>query len=304
MEQFTLNNISATEFLEKRYVLGDKYYDSYVAPYYKLLSDYLNVGPDANNIFKSKEDMETFYSLFYATYHFVVSDLVYLMTNPNKTEHNREANLKSSDGSLANLLNMLLHSRTLLEPSTKLFLEDLYDLLYRNRKVAVNQHSWILTKPIRDYRIGTQGLELRLDKERDTYLKRLDLKDKKPWNDVARLFDVLGLQHSLGVLHVLIAIWINNYLYGHTAVLDGLIKTMRTWRVIPVGIGFVGFKVNGGTGAGGTGGGTPPGGVTPPGGTPTPPPGGGGTPGGTPGGTTINTQIIIPFATTPTPPVG
>lgn len=300
MEQFTLNNISATEFLEKRYILGDKYYDTYVAPYYKLLSDYLAIGPDANGIFKTKEDMETFYSLFYATYHFVVSDLAYLMANPNKTEYNREQNLKSADGSLAYLLNILLQDRVLLEPSTKLFLQDLYDLLYRNRKVSVNQHSWILTKPIRDYRIGTQGLELRLDKENDTYLKRLDLKDKKPWNDVARLFDVIGIQHSLGVLHVLIAIWINNYLYGHTAILDGLIKTMRTWRVIPVGIGFVGFKVNGGTGSGGT---TP----TPPGGTPTPPPGGtptpppGGTPTPTPG-TTVNAQIIIPFATTPSAP--
>jgi len=57
MEQFTLNNISATEFLEKRYILGDKYYDTYVAPYYKLLSDYLAIGPDANGIFKTKEDI-------------------------------------------------------------------------------------------------------------------------------------------------------------------------------------------------------------------------------------------------------
>lgn len=288
MEQYTLNNISAAEFLEKRYILGDKYYDSYVAPYYKLLSDYLNVGPDANDIFKTKEDMDTFYGLYYATYHFVLADLVYLMTNPNKTEYNREANLKGSDGSLANLLNMLLQSRTLLEPSTKLFLEDLYDLLYRNRRVSVTQHGWILSKPIKDYRIGNQGLELRLDKENDSYLKRLDLKDVKPWDDVSRLFDVLGLRNSLGVLHTLIAIWLNNYLYGHTAILDGLLKTLRTWKVIPVGIGFIGFKVNGGTGV-----------VIP---------GGGGTPGGTPGatpgatGTTINAQVIIPFATSPSAP--
>jgi hypothetical protein len=284
MEQYTLNNISAAEFLEKRYTLGDKYYDSYVAPYYKLLSDYLNVGPDANDIFKTKEDMDTFYGLYYATYHFVLADLVYLMTNPNKTEYNREANLKGSDGSLANLLNMLLQSRTLLEPSTKLFLEDLYDLLYRNRRVSVTQHGWILSKPIKDYRIGNQGLELRLDKENDSYLKRLDLKDVKPWDDVSRLFDVLGLRNSLGVLHTLIAIWLNNYLYGHTAILDGLLKTLKTWKVIPVGIGFIGFKVNGGTGV-----------VTP---------GGGGTPGGTPGatGTTINAQVIIPFATSPSAP--
>lgn len=288
MEQYTLNNISAAEFLEKRYTLGDKYYDFYVAPYYKLLSDYLNVGPDANDIFKTKEDMDTFYGLYYATYHFVLADLVYLMTNPNKTEYNREANLKGSDGSLANLLNMLLQSRTLLEPSTKLFLEDLYDLLYRNRRVSVTQHGWILSKPIKDYRIGNQGLGLRLDKENDSYLKRLDLKDVKPWDDVSRLFDVLGLRNSLGVLHTLIAIWLNNYLYGHTAILDGLLKTLRTWKVIPVGIGFIGFKVNGGTGV-----------VTP---------GGGGTPGGTPGatpgatGTTINAQVIIPFATSPSAP--
>lgn len=288
MEQYTLNNISAAEFLEKRYVLGDKYYDSYVAPYYKLLSDYLNVGPDVNDIFKTKEDMDTFYGLYYATYHFVLADLVYLMTNPNKTEYNREANLKGSDGSLANLLNMLLQSRTLLEPSTKLFLEDLYDLLYRNRRVSVTQHGWILSKPIKDYRIGNQGLELRLDKENDSYLKRLDLKDVKPWDDVSRLFDVLGLRNSLGVLHTLIAIWLNNYLYGHTAILDGLLKTLRTWKVIPVGIGFIGFKVNGGTG------------VVTPGGSGTP----GGTPGTTPGatGTTINAQVIIPFATSPSAP--
>ena len=286
MEQYTLNNISAAEFLEKRYILGDKYYDSYVAPYYKLLSDYLNVGPDTNDIFKTKEDMDTFYGLYYSTYHFILADLVYLMTNPNKTEYNREANLKGSDGSLANLLNMLLQSRTLLEPSTKLFLEDLYDLLYRNRRVSVTQHGWILSKPIKDYRIGNQGLELRLDKENDSYLKRLDLKDVKPWDDVSRLFDVLGLRNSLGVLHTLIAIWLNNYLYGHTAILDGLLKTLRTWKVIPVGIGFIGFKVNGGTG------------TAIPGGTP------GGTPGATPGatGTTINAQVIIPFATSPSAP--
>jgi hypothetical protein len=292
MEQYTLNNISAAEFLEKRYTLGDKYYDSYVAPYYKLLSDYLNVGPDANDIFKTKEDMDTFYGLYYATYHFVLADLVYLMTNPNKTEYNREANLKGSDGSLANLLNILLQSRTLLEPSTKLFLEDLYDLLYRNRRVSVTQHGWILSKPIKDYRIGNQGLELRLDKENDSYLKRLDLKDIKPWDDVSRLFDVLGLRNSLGVLHTLIAIWLNNYLYGHTAILDGLLKTLKTWKVIPVGIGFIGFKVNGGTGV------VTPGGGGTPGGTP------GGTTGGTPGatGTTINAQVIIPFATSPSAP--
>lgn len=294
MEQYTLNNISADELLGKRLAIGDKYFDNYVAPYYSLLQEYMTVEPDDNGIFKSVGDMDTFYGLLEATYKFICADLVYLLTNVHKSAYNRENNLKAMDGSLANLINMLLQTRTMLEPATKLFLEDLYDLLYRNRRVSVAQHGYILSKPIKAYRIGTKGIEIRLDRVDGSYLKRDDLKYFKPWDDIARLLDVIGIRETVGVLHTLIAVWVNAYFYGNTGVLDQNLKVLMTWKPMPVGIGFIGYKMNGGS----TGGAI----LTPPSGGSSGGSSGGGSSGGSGGTPTITTSVIIPFAATPVAP--
>lgn len=309
MDTFVINNISAGEFLSKQYLIGDMYYDNHLAPYWSLLKEYSD-SLERNSVFNSSEDMDTFYGLLDACYGFLMKDLRFMLSNSYKTIQARESNLKTNRASLTEVINTLLQERVLLEPNTKLFLEDLYDLLYRNRNISISNHFYILSKPIKDYKIGTKGIEIRLDSENSSYLKN-DRITSKPAYDLSRLLDLLGIRGTLDVLHILIGIWINTYLYTYKIMLDGLVKPTLTWKNIGIGTAFISNRANGGNSGSTTGGSTLP--VTPGSGTGTIPSGGtGGTPGatpgtsgtgtGTPGSTPTvrpNVSVIIPFAATP-----
>lgn len=310
MDTFVINNISAGEFLNKQYLIGDRYYDNHLAPYWSLLKEYSD-SLERNSVFNSSEDMDTFYGLLDACYGFLMKDLRFMLSSSYKTIQAREGNLNTNRASLTEIINTLLQERILLEPNTKLFLEDLYDLLYRNRNISISNHFYILSKPIKDYKIGTKGIEIRLDNENKSYLKN-DRITSKPAYDLSRLLDLLGIRGALDVLHILIGIWINTYLYTYKVMLDSLVKPTLTWKNIGMGTAFISNRANGGNSSGSTTGGstlqvTPGTGGTVPGtgtgGTGTP----GATPGtgsgsGTPGSTTTvrpNVSVIIPFAATP-----
>lgn len=311
MDTFVINNISAGEFLSKQYLIGDMYYDNHLAPYWSLLKEYSD-SLERNSVFNSSEDMDTFYGLLDACYGFLMKDLRFMLSNSYKTIQARESNLTTNRASLTEVINTLLQERVLLEPNTKLFLEDLYDLLYRNRNISISNHFYILSKPIKDYKIGTKGIEIRLDSENKSYLKN-DRITSKPAYDLSRLLDLLGIRGTLDVLHILIGIWINTYLYTYKVMVDGLVKPTLTWKNIGMGTAFISNRGNSGNGSGSTtGGSTLP--VTPGSGTGTIPSGGTGgtgTPGATPGTgtgtsgtgstTTVrpNVSVIIPFAATP-----
>ena len=312
MDTFVINNISAGEFLNKQYLIGDRYYDNHLAPYWSLLKEYSD-SLERNSVFNSSEDMDTFYGLLDACYGFLMKDLRFMLSNSYKSIQAREGNLGTNRASLTEIITTLLQERVLLEPNTKLFLEDLYDLLYRNRNISISNHFYILSKPIKDYKIGTKGIEIRLDSENKSYLKN-DRITSKPAYDLSRLLDLLGIRGTLDVLHILIGIWINTYLYTYKVMLDSLVKPTLTWKNIGMGTAFISNRGNSGNGSGSTSGGSTlpvtPGssssgaGSTIPGGT-------SGTPGGTPGtgtgtsgtGSTPtvrpNVSVIIPFAATP-----
>ena len=312
MDTFVINNISAGEFLSKQYLIGDKYYDNHLAPYWSLLKEYSD-SLERNSVFNSSEDMDTFYGLLDACYGFLMKDLRFMLSNSYKSIQAREGNLGTNRASLTEIITTLLQERVLLEPNTKLFLEDLYDLLYRNRNISISNHFYILSKPIKDYKIGTKGIEIRLDSENKSYLKN-DRITSKPAYDLSRLLDLLGIRGTLDVLHILIGIWINTYLYTYKVLVDGLVKPTLTWKNIGMGTAFISNRGNGGNSSGSTTGGSTlpvtPGssssgaGSTIPGGT-------SGTPGATPGAgtgtsgtgsaTTVrpNVSVIIPFAATP-----
>lgn len=310
MDTFVINNISAGEFLNKQYLIGDRYYDNHLAPYWSLLKEYSD-SLERNSVFNSSEDMDTFYGLLDACYGFLMKDLRFMLSNSYKTIQARESNLTTNRASLTEIINTLLQERILLEPNTKLFLEDLYDLLYRNRNISISNHFYILSKPIKDYKIGTKGIEIRLDNENKSYLKN-DRITSKPAYDLSRLLDLLGIRGTLDVLHILIGIWINTYLYTYKVMLDSLVKPTLTWKNIGMGTAFISNRGNSSNSSGGTTGGstlpvTPGSGGTVPG---TGGTGGTGTPGsapgtgtsGTPGSTTPvrpNVSVIIPFAATP-----
>lgn len=304
MDTFVINNISAGEFLSKQYLIGDRYYDNHLAPYWSLLKEYSD-SLERNSVFNSSEDMDTFYGLLDACYGFLMKDLRFMLSNSYKSIQAREGNLGTNRASLTEIINTLLQERILLEPNTKLFLEDLYDLLYRNRNISISNHFYILSKPIKDYKIGTKGIEIRLDSENKSYLKN-DRITSKPAYDLSRLLDLLGIRGTLDVLHILIGIWINTYLYTYKVMVDGLVKPTLTWKNIGMGTAFISNRANGGNSSSSTGGSTLP--VTP-GSSST---GTGGTiPGGTQGTgtgtsgtgstTTVrpNVSVIIPFAATP-----
>lgn len=309
MDTFVINNISAGEFLSKQYLIGDKYYDNHLAPYWSLLKEYSD-SLERNSVFNSSEDMDTFYGLLDACYGFLMKDLRFMLSNSYKTIQAREGNLGTNRASLTEIINTLLQERVLLEPNTKLFLEDLYDLLYRNRNISISNHFYILSKPIKDYKIGTKGIEIRLDSENKSYLKN-DRITSKPAYDLSRLLDLLGIRGTLDVLHILIGIWINTYLYTYKVMVDGLVKPTLTWKNIGMGTAFISNRGNnsnnntsGGStlpvtpGSGGTVPGTGTGGTGTPGATPGTGTGTSGTPGSTP---TVrpNVSVIIPFAATP-----
>lgn len=302
MDTFVINNISAGEFLNKQYLIGDRYYDNHLAPYWSLLKEYSD-SLERNSVFNSSEDMDTFYGLLDACYRFLMQDLRFMLCGSYKTIQGREANLETNRASLTEIINTLLQDRILLEPNTKLFLEDLYDLLYRNRNISISNHFYILSKPIKDYKIGTKGIEIRLDSENKSYLKN-DRISTKPAYDLSRLLDLLGIRGTLDVLHILIGIWVNTYLYTYKVMLDSLVKPTLTWKNIGMGTAFISNRGN--SSGSTTGGSTLP--VTPGSGGTVPGTGGTGTPGtgtgasGTPGSTTTvrpNVSVIIPFAATP-----
>lgn len=306
MDTFVINNISAGEFLSKQYLIGDKYYDNHLAPYWSLLKEYSD-SLERNSVFNSSEDMDTFYGLLDACYGFLMKDLRFMLSNTYKSIQAREGNLGTNRASLTEIITTLLQERVLLEPNTKLFLEDLYDLLYRNRNISISNHFYILSKPIKDYKIGTKGIEIRLDSENKSYLKN-DRITSKPAYDLSRLLDLLGIRGTLDVLHILIGIWINTYLYTYKVMVDGLVKPTLTWKNIGMGTAFISNRGNSGGSGSTTGGSTLP--VTP--GSSSSGTGGtipGGTPGATPGTgtsgtgstTTVrpNVSVIIPFAATP-----
>lgn len=306
MDTFVINNISAGEFLSKQYLIGDKYYDNHLAPYWSLLKEYSD-SLERNSVFNSSEDMDTFYGLLDACYGFLMKDLRFMLSNSYKTIQAREGNLATNRASLTEIITTLLQERVLLEPNTKLFLEDLYDLLYRNRNISISNHFYILSKPIKDYKIGTKGIEIRLDSENKSYLKN-DRITSKPAYDLSRLLDLLGIRGTLDVLHILIGIWINTYLYTYKVMVDGLVKPTLTWKNIGMGTAFISNRGNSSGSGSTTGGSTLP--VTP--GSSSSGTGGtipGGTPGTTPGtgtsgtGSTAtvrpNVSVIIPFAATP-----
>lgn len=307
MDTFVINNISAGEFLSKQYLIGDKYYDNHLAPYWSLLKEYSD-SLERNSVFNSSEDMDTFYGLLDACYGFLMKDLRFMLSNSYKSIQAREGNLGTNRASLTEIITVLLQERVLLEPNTKLFLEDLYDLLYRNRNISISNHFYILSKPIKDYKIGTKGIEIRLDSENKSYLKN-DRITSKPAYDLSRLLDLLGIRGTLDVLHILIGIWINTYLYTYKVMVDGLVKPTLTWKNIGMGTAFISNRANGGNSGSTTGGSTLP--VTPGSGTGGTIPGGtsgtGATPGtgtgtsGTGSTTTVrpNVSVIIPFAATP-----
>lgn len=308
MDTFVINNISAGEFLSKQYLIGDKYYDNHLAPYWSLLKEYSD-SLERNSVFNSSEDMDTFYGLLDACYGFLMKDLRFMLSNSYKTIQARESNLSTNRASLTEVINTLLQERVLLEPNTKLFLEDLYDLLYRNRNISISNHFYILSKPIKDYKIGTKGIEIRLDSENKSYLKN-DRITSKPAYDLSRLLDLLGIRGTLDVLHILIGIWINTYLYTYKVMVDGLVKPTLTWKNIGMGTAFISNRGNSGSSGSTTGGSTLP--VTPgssssgaggtiPGGTPGATPGTGTGTSGTGSTTAVrpNVSVIIPFAATP-----
>ena len=303
MDTFVINNISAGEFLNKQYLIGDRYYDNHLAPYWSLLKEYSD-SLERNSIFNSSEDMDTFYGLLDACYGFLMKDLRFMLSNSYKTIQARESNLTTNRASLTEIINTLLQERILLEPNTKLFLEDLYDLLYRNRNISISNHFYILSKPIKDYKIGTKGIEIRLDSENKSYLKN-DRITSKPAYDLSRLLDLLGIRGTLDVLHILIGIWINTYLYTYKVMVDGLVKPTLTWKNIGMGTAFISNRANGGNSSTSGGSTLPvtPGTVPGTGGTGTPAtPGTGSGTSGTPGSTPTvrpNVSVIIPFAATP-----
>lgn len=301
MDTFVINNISAGEFLNKQYLIGDMYYDNHLAPYWSLLKEYSD-SLERNSVFNSSEDMDTFYGLLDACYGFLMKDLRFMLSNSYKTIQARESNLTTNRASLTEIINTLLQERILLEPNTKLFLEDLYDLLYRNRNISISNHFYILSKPIKDYKIGTKGIEIRLDSENKSYLKN-DRITSKPAYDLSRLLDLLGIRGTLDVLHILIGIWINTYLYTYKVMLDSLVKPTLTWKNIGMGTAFISNRGNSSGNGSTSGGSTLP--VTPGSGGTVP---GTGTPGATPGtgsgtGSTTTVRppvsVIIPFAATP-----
>lgn len=307
MDTFVINNISAGEFLSKQYLIGDRYYDNHLAPYWSLLKEYSD-SLERNSVFNSSEDMDTFYGLLDACYGFLMKDLRFMLSNSYKTIQARESNLTTNRASLTEIINTLLQERVLLEPNTKLFLEDLYDLLYRNRNISISNHFYILSKPIKDYKIGTKGIEIRLDSENKSYLKN-DRITSKPAYDLSRLLDLLGIRGTLDVLHILIGIWINTYLYTYKVMLDSLVKPTLTWKNIGMGTAFISNRGNSSNSGGSTLPVTPGSGGTIPGTSGT---GGTGTPGATPGAGTgtsgtpgsaptvrPNVSVIIPFAATP-----
>ena len=159
---------------------------------------------ETKEVFKSIENTNYFFTKLKYLYKNTLVELINYMSN-NQVDTSNLCGTKMID-----LFTTLIKFNIHLEPFTKLFLEDLYSVMYiKNSNRILSQHFGLASLPIVNYRIGIKGLVI------NTNLEQVPVEC-----DISRLLSKCGEKGTLEVIQLLLCILINYVFYNHKDELD------------------------------------------------------------------------------------
>lgn len=213
--EITSNRISAGEFIEKQYGCPVPRYKDMLSCY-KYLTEFQN--EDA--VFKDTASTYGFFTTLNKLYGLLLNGLYSLILDTQYTVR---------DLNFGNLVVEILRTRPALEPATKIFIEDMYNTLYRKKRTSLLSNVAILGTSIRDYNL-TSHTPINITVEpvtgNDIILKRiLDGKD------TTKLLAIYGLQHTVSILHLMLGIVVHYGFISNRDTLDRYQTRIETHRL-------------------------------------------------------------------------
>ena len=225
MSQVAITSISADQLFNQGYKLPElSIFNNRIRPMLERVED-AKTHP-MENIFKTSEDTFNFYSDLKALWFLAVSNLAEgLLSRKIGTGIAEISNCEKY--SLKDIFIMLVKDGVHLEPTTKFFLEEMFNVLFRNRQGNLSRYYYILSKPIRDYNIGRQGLELRLDKVHPLFKKSDSSVPRFEFNTALQQ---LGLPGTIDAIRIMFAICINLMYLNNKGLLNSTVTPVTNWK--------------------------------------------------------------------------
>ena len=234
------NRISAGEFIRAGYGCPYPRYAELISMY-----KYLETFTKDDDIFKDTGSVHSFFTTLFKLYNEIMIALrTYIIKEPNY-----DYSLASEFGPLC---AEMIRRRVALEPSTKLFFEDMYNVLYNKRKASLTQHVYILATSIREYNL-TSHVPLNV---LITPVKPGEQLAKKIVDgpEVQKLLSLYGTAGTMSIVHLLLGLVVHYSFIANRTALESFLQPIETIRYSSLYMGEGEFG-DGSTGGGGSGGG-------------------------------------------------
>lgn len=241
----TFNNITSSRMTAQQFIK-----DGYGAPvpdYINILSAYkfLESYKGNDDIYKDTATTHNYFSVLTFLWKRLMVEL-YRSIFHNQTS---TVPLYKKEITIGSICRELITNRVALEPSTKLFIEDMYKALYKKQKIGLVNHTYILGTSLRDYNLTSYD-NIKLDLET---LKPGQQTDKfvRNGNDLNKLISLYGVQQTVSIMHIILGIIVSySFVYNR----DRLDRFVTKYDIIPNPLMFTGMGGEGGDGgSGGTG---------------------------------------------------
>ena len=220
MAHSPIGNISADQMIKQGYRLPElTVFNNEIKPILHRVQDAIN-NPMVN-IFGDAESTFSFYSDLKALWFLAVSNLAEGLICKKAGTGVMVVNHKEKY-CLRDVFTMVIKEGIHLEPTTKFFLEEMHNIIFRNRQGDLTRYYYILSKPIKDYNIGRQGLELNLSEVHPLFKKKEDY--TVPRFEFNTALQQLGLSKLVDAIRIMLAISINLMYINNKALLNSAIR--------------------------------------------------------------------------------
>ena len=226
MSQVAVTTISADQLIKQGYRLPELIvFNNVIKPLLDRVED--GVSDPMVKIFATSEDTLSFYSDLKQLWFFAVSNLAEGLINAKVGTGIVE--LKDAEKyNLKDIFVRLVKDGIHLEPTTKFFLEEMFNVLFRNRQGDLTRYYYILSKPIKDYNIGRLGLELRLDDVNPLFKKNESY--SVPRFEFNTALQQLGLPKMVDAIRIMLAICINLMYLNNKGLLNSTVVPVTSWK--------------------------------------------------------------------------
>lgn len=217
----TINSMSASDFIVNNFNFKDlPSFTHNDLRIYKQLIEYKDEA-----IFKDANEANFFFQNLNSIYTKILTSISNLIDGSNS-----KFIIDSKSINLLVLTNLLLTNKIFLEPMTKLFIEDLVNLIYKNETRSLNHYGLLLSRPIGNYEVSHRA-SIELDVNLGSKITR-EGKVPNVTNELSTLLSKIGTLRTLDVIKCLMGILINYYYLRNRHELDTLLTqytaTLRT----------------------------------------------------------------------------